>query len=62
MDKQKLKEMMLKKKELDDRAAALQKEQMEWNKNFVELTGQQKMTFEDLLLKVIDDEQAGVQG
>jgi uncharacterized protein YhaN len=60
MDKQKLKEMMLNKKELDDRAAALQKEQMEWNKKFVELTGQQKMTFEDLILKVIDDDQSEI--
>jgi uncharacterized protein YhaN len=61
MDKVKLKELMLKKKELDDRAAALQKEQLEWNKKIVQLTGQQKMSFEDLLLKVIDDDQAGVQ-
>jgi len=56
MDKKKLKELILKKKQLDERNEQLKNEMIEWNHQILKTVGETKISFEDLVIKLIDED------
>jgi len=56
MDKAKLKELILKKKQLDERHEQLKNDMLQWNHEIVTTVGENKISFEDLVLKLIDED------
>lgn len=56
MDKAKLKELILKKKQLDEKNEQLKNEMIEWNHQILKTVGETKISFEDLVIKLIDED------